>query len=82
MKYYSSLATVNCEFTFAGIPAFTASFSASAADNIKEVAIKLSKKTVLKTVKDYLKTQPQLLDKIIKIKYDVKLMNDSSCGCK
>lgn len=80
MKYYS-LATAYCTFTFTGIPTFTASFSASASDKIKEVAIKLSKKTVLKNIKEYVKTQPYLIEKTIKIKYYVKRIKDSSCGC-
>lgn len=95
MTGYSSLATANCEFTFADIPPFTATFSASASDNEKKKAMKLSKKVVLQTVEKYTKERSNLIKTDMKIIYKVKRLNGKtnsdqgkknieekpSCGC-
>ena len=89
---YLSLATANCEFTFEGIPPFTASFTGSASDIDKKKAMKLSKKVVLQTVDKYIKeTSSTLLKNDTKITYKVKKhvgkvkknidKEKKSCGC-
>ena len=83
---YLSLATANCEFTFEGIPPFTASFTGSASDPEKKKAIKLSKKVVSQTVEKYIKEKSSnLLKNDIKITYKVKKHIDKkekkTCGC-
>jgi hypothetical protein len=84
MNYWSSLATAHCEFTFIGMPTFTASFSASASNQNKEVAMEESRKLVLKVVDQYIMTQPCLIKKDVKISYDVKYVHgtpDKPCKC-
>ena len=55
--YYQSVATATCEFTFSGIPSYTASFTASATDPEESVAIKLSESVVLKVIQKYIANQ-------------------------
>jgi hypothetical protein len=85
MTDYSSLAIANCEFTFDGIPPFTASFSASASDTEKKKALKLSKKVVSKLIKNYIKESSYILiKKDVKIEYKVKkyiVEPEKTCGC-
>ena len=78
MTGYSSLATANCEFTFEGIPPFTATFSASASDNEKKKAMKFSKKIVLQTVEKYIKERSNLIKTNITISYKVKRINEGN----
>jgi hypothetical protein len=75
--YYESIATATCEFTFINIPSYTASFSASATDAEESVAIKLSESAVLEVIQQYIAGQPELVNEIVNVTYDVTYVNDN-----
>jgi hypothetical protein len=80
-NYWSSLAIAQCEFSFVGLPTFSASFSESASNKKKENAIVHSKKAVLETIEKYINSQPCLLEIKIKINYETKEVMKKPCGC-
>jgi len=76
--YYESIATATCEFTFSGIPSYTASFSASATDAEENTAVKLSESAVLEVIQAYITNQQsELSNEIVDITYDVTYVNDN-----
>ena len=71
-----SVATAVCDFTFNGIPSSTSTFTASASDSSKDLALQISERAVLEAIETFALTQPSLLHKSVKITYNVSLSHE------
>jgi len=71
-----SVATAVCDFTFNGIPSSTSTFTSSASDSSKDLALQISERAVLEAIETFALTQQSLLHKSVKITYDVSLSHE------